>query len=56
MIKIICDRCEKELEQDGNENEFHFTCKKNTQYGYDKCINLCDKCIEDFKTFIENKK
>jgi len=52
MIKIICDRCGAELDKDENDNELHFTKKRNTMYGYDKSINLCSDCLKKFEIFM----
>ena len=58
MIKIICDRCGKELKQgaSANDNELHFTKKRNTRFGYDDLLQLCDNCLEDFDKFMKEKK
>jgi len=56
MLKIVCDRCGVEIKKEGNENELRYTKKRNTRYGYDKLINLCSHCMDDFKKFIMEKK
>lgn len=53
MIKIICDRCGKDIED--AENEIHFTGTRNTAHGYDECINLCDFCLKRFRKWLEEK-
>ncbi len=56
--KIICDRCGADIL--GEDNELHFTKKRNTRYGYDKLINLCNGCLDSFDKFmsqmVENGK
>ena len=39
-----CNRCGKEIGEDvqANDNELHFTKQRNTRYGYDKCMHLCN--------------
>ena len=57
MIKIICDRCEAEIDKEGNENELHFTKKRATRFGYDDELNLCDVCIKAFfDSFMKQRK
>ena len=51
-----CNRCGKEMNKDSSDNEMHFTKKRNTRWGYDDIIHLCDKCLEKFDDFMENKK
>ena len=45
--KLFCDRCDKQIPEN-IDNEIHFTGKRNTRFGYDKRINLCNMCLENF--------
>lgn len=51
-----CNRCGKEMSKDSPDNEMHFTKKRNTKWGYDDVIHLCDKCIEKFDNFMNGGK
>ena len=57
MYKRICDRCGKEIGEgfQDEDNELHFTKKRNTRWGYDKLMHLCNKCLEDFDKFMLDK-
>ena len=50
--KLFCDRCDKQIPEN-IDNEIHFTGKRNTRFGYDKRINLCNMCLEKFETFLK---
>ncbi len=58
VTKRFCDRCNKEmgLEMSSNDNELHFTKKRNTRYGYDKLIHLCNNCMINFDKFMDGEK
>ncbi len=47
-----CNRCGKEIAEQANDNELHFTKQRNTKYGYDKLMHLCDGCLKDFDEFM----
>ena len=49
-----CDRCGKDISEgvQCDDNEFHFTKKRNTRFGYDKCIHLCNECLKEFDEFM----
>ena len=52
-IKLICDKCGKEVF--GVDNEIHFTKYRHTRYGYDNLIHLCDDCLKKFDEFMKNE-
>lgn len=56
--KRICNRCVKEIGEgiQSDDNELHFTKKRNTRYGYDELIHLCDDCLKEFDIFMADKK
>ena len=56
--KRICDRCGKDMGKgiQNDDNELHFTKKRNTRWGYDKLLHLCDDCLKDFDKFMLEKK
>ena len=53
--KSFCDRCKQDISEGvgNNDNEFHFTKKRRTAFGYDKCLHLCDNCLELFDLFMK---
>ena len=51
MIKIVCDRCGEEIGSD--DNELHFTKVRNTRFGYDKLMHLCESCLKQFDEFMQ---
>jgi len=56
--KRICNRCGKDVGKgiESNDNELHFTKKRNTRYGYDELLHLCNECLNDFDKFMLKKK
>ena len=51
-----CDRCGEIMEGELGDNEMHFTKRRNSAYGYDVSIHLCDKCLKDFEeNWLKNK-
>lgn len=56
-FKRICDRCEKDIGEgiQSDDNELHFTKKRNTRWGYDDRFHLCDDCLKAFDNFMKNK-
>ena len=44
-IQYKCDKCG--VVKDKEMSEVHLTRQRNTQYGYDKCKYLCEKCYEN---------
>lgn len=56
MFKKICDRCEVEIDIDGDDNELYFTKQRNTRFGYDKAYHLCKKCLNDFNIFMKRNE
>ena len=51
-----CDRCGGIEGCTLGENEMHFTKQRNSRFGYDVQIHLCNKCLEDFeKNWLKNK-
>ncbi len=56
-FKKICNRCEKDISEgiQDDDNELHFTKKRNTIWGYDECIHLCTACLQVFDDFMNNK-
>jgi len=52
-----CNRCGKELGEgvELNDNELHFTKKRNTRFGYDECMHLCNECLQGFDKFMREK-
>ena len=55
MIKIVCDRCGKEISEEIGENELMFTGKRRTAFGIDERMNLCDDCLKEFREFMKGK-
>jgi len=53
--KRVCDRCGKEIGEgfQDHENELHFTKQRNTRFGYDKLMHLCDDCLTKFDEFMK---
>ena len=56
--KRICNRCGKDVGEgiECDDNELHFTKKRNTRFGYDELIHLCDGCLDNFDKFMETTK
>lgn len=46
--KKFCNRCGKEMDEAGSDNELYFTAKRHSRYGYDDKLNLCNDCLVDF--------
>ena len=57
-FRRMCDRCVKDIGEgiQDEDNELHFTSKRNTRWGYDKLLHLCNDCLKEFDEFMENKK
>jgi len=53
-MKKFCDKCGKEISEDA-DNEIYFTRTRNTRYGYDKRINLCNGCLDKFDNWLKKK-
>ena len=53
-----CNRCGKDISEgvQCDDNELHFTKKRNTRFGYDSCIHLCNDCLKDFDEFMKAKE
>ena len=47
-----CDRCGALMEKERSENELYFTGIRNSRWGYDTSMHLCDSCIKKFWTFM----
>lgn len=59
MYQVKCDRCGKVIGDglhDHDDNEFSFTKKRRTRWGYDKRMHFCNKCMKDFDKFMGEKK
>ena len=56
--KRFCNRCGKDIGEgiQTDDNELHFTKQRNTRFGYDKQMHLCDNYLKDFDKFMLEKK
>ncbi len=56
-FKRICNRCGKDIGEgiQDEDNELHFTKKRNTAFGYDNCMHLCNDCLKEFDQFMKKK-
>jgi len=56
--KRFCDRCGKDIGNgiQGSDNELMFTKKRNTRFGIDKRMHLCDVCLKGFDKFMLNNE
>ncbi len=53
-----CDRCGKDI-GDGiqtDDNELLFTKSRNTRFGIDKRMHLCNDCLKEFDKFMDTLK
>jgi len=58
MIKLICDKCKREMPSiDPLSNAIipQYIIYKNNSYFYPEQINLCDSCQELFKKWLQNE-
>ena len=53
-----CNRCGKDIGEgiQSEDNELHFTKQRNTRFGYDKLLHLCNNCLKEFDKYMENSK
>lgn len=53
-----CNRCGADIGEgiQCDDNELHFTKKRNTAFGYDECIHLCNVCLNEFDKFMQGDK
>ena len=56
--KRFCDRCGKDIGEGIQtcDNELMFTKTRNTRFGIDKRMHLCNDCLNDFDKFMMEKK
>lgn len=58
MIKCICDKCGAEIKHNLNDNKYpmgygkRYEITKYEQSGKVWCIDLCDKCTEEFEDWL----
>lgn len=57
-FKRVCNRCGKDIGEgiQDEDNELHFTKKRNSRFGYDDLFHLCNDCLKEFDEFMLNKE